>query len=189
MKNIIIGGTVRSGKTTLANLVREKLGYSKIESDTIVNAFDVAMPEIGIRHKTPERTREIYEPFLFEILNGLNRDLKYGGNVSVFPGSQFLPENISRYEKKDKFIIIFLGVGDCEPKELLKKFRENDKESDWTSKKDDEWLLVSCEKIIKESDEIKKQCEKFGFYYFDTFKNREEVLEEICEKIENLQKK
>ena len=57
MKNIIIGGTVRSGKTTLANVLRERFGYSKVESDTIVNAFDKVFPELGIIHKTPDKTR------------------------------------------------------------------------------------------------------------------------------------
>ena len=107
MKNIIIGGTVRAGKTTLANLIREKMGYSKVESDTIVNAFDKVFPQFGITHKNAELAREKYEPFLFEILNGFCKDLKFSGNVTVFPGAQFCPENLSRYNKLDKYIVIF----------------------------------------------------------------------------------
>ena len=105
MKNIVIGGTVRAGKTTLANLIREKMGYSKVESDTIVNAFDKVFPQFGITHKNAELAREKYEPFLFEILNGFCKDLKYSRNITVFPGSQFLPENLSRYNKLDKYIV------------------------------------------------------------------------------------
>ena len=73
MKNIIVGGTVRSGKTTLANLISAKFGYSKVKSDTIVNAFDKAFPSLEITHRNAMLTREKYEPFLFEILNGQRR--------------------------------------------------------------------------------------------------------------------
>lgn len=67
MKNIIIGGTVRSGKTTLTNLIVQNFKYSKCESDTIVNAFDKVFPELGITHRNAELARKIYEPFLFEV--------------------------------------------------------------------------------------------------------------------------
>ncbi|MBP3631049.1 MAG: hypothetical protein J6J23_06170 [Clostridia bacterium] len=187
MKNIIIGGTVRSGKTTLANVLRERFGYSKVESDTIVNAFDKAFPEFGIRHKYAEKTRELYEPFLFEILNGFCKDLKYANNITVFPGSQFLPENLSRYEKLDKYIVIFLGLDNAQPEELLKVIRDYDTENDWTHKQTDEWLLRLCKNVIIESEKIKLACEKYGFYYFNTFRDRGLVLNQICDIIKDLQ--
>ena len=151
MKNIIIGGTVRSGKTTLANLLRNRFGYSKVESDTIVNAFDKVFPELGIIHKHAELARIKYEPFLFEILNGFCRDLKYAGNITVFPGSQFLPENLAKYEQLDKYIVVFLGINAPSAEEMLKVIRKSDTEHDWTYKKDDEWMLRFCNKIINES--------------------------------------
>ena len=187
MKNIIIGGTVRSGKTTLANKIRDKFGYSKVESDTIVNAFDKVYPELGITHKHAEQAREKYEPFLFEVLNGFCRDLKYAGNVTVFPGSQFCPANISRYEKLDKFIVIFLGINANSSEELLKTIRENDSEDDWTYKKTDEWMIRFCQNIINESDNLKEECKKYDFYYFNTYFERDKVLNQICELVEDLQ--
>ena len=187
MKNVIIGGTVRAGKTTLANLIREKFGYSKVESDTIVNAFDKAFPEFEITHKNANRTREKYEPFLFEILNGFYRDLKYTNNVTVFPGSQFLPSNIDKYEKKDNFIVIFLGLDGIMPNELLEEIRKNDTVNDWTYKKTDEWMLEFCKNIINESEMIKLDCGKYGFYYFNTYNNRDKTLNEICDVIDRLQ--
>ena len=188
MKNIIIGGTVRAGKTTLANLIYKKFKCSKVESDTIVNAFDKVFPELGITHKKASLAREKYEPFLFEVLNGFCRDLKYCSNITVFPGSQFLPENLSRYEKLDKFVVIFLGVNAESPEELLKVIRKNDTENDWTHKKDDEWMLRFCKNIIDESNILQKECEKYGFYYFNTFYDREKVLDEILELVEALQR-
>lgn len=100
MKNIIIGGTVRAGKSTLANMIRAKYKYSLCESDTIVNAFQKTFPELGIVHNNPELAREKYQPFLFEILDGFCKGLKWNNNITIFPGSQFLPKHINEYPQK-----------------------------------------------------------------------------------------
>lgn len=181
MKNIIIGGTVRAGKSTLANLIRRELGYSLCESDTIVNAFDVVFPELGIRHKNIDLAREKYKPFLFEVLNGFCRDLKYNGNVTIFPGAQFLPEQIAEYPKKDRYIVIFLGMSDTTPAELLHKIRQMDTQNDWTHARTDEQLLNNCTQIVNESRKLKEDCQKYGFYYFDTFTDRTATLNNIVE--------
>lgn len=181
MKNIIIGGTVRAGKSTLANKIRKELKFSLCESDTIVNAFDKVFPELGIVHSRPEEAREKYKPFLFEILNGFNKGIKYQNSPTVFPGSQFLPKHINEYPKKDKFIIIFLGMNDVAPEVLMNKMRELDSPNDWTYSESDEKLLKHCEKIVKESSVLEEECQKYGFYYFNTFDNREKVFDEIIE--------
>lgn len=188
MKNIIIGGTVRSGKTTLANLIVQNFKYSKCESDTIVNAFDKVFPELGITHRNAELARKMYEPFLFEVLNGFCKDLKYANNVTVFPGSQFLPENLSRYEKLDRYIVVFLGINANKPEDLLKTIREHDTENDWTHKTTDQWMLGVCKNIIEESEKLKADCEKYGFYYFNTYENRDSVLNQVCDLVRQLQK-
>ena len=160
MKNIVIGGTVRAGKTTLANLIREKMGYSKVESDTIVNAFDKVFPQFGITHKNAELAREKYEPFLFEILNGFCKDLKYSRNITVFPGSQFLPENLSRYNKLDKYIVIFLGIDATTPESLLSKIREYDTENDWTYNKAIQKMLESYRVSDEDKNILRKMKRK-----------------------------
>ena len=186
MKNIIIGGTVRAGKTTLSTMINHQLGYSLVESDTIVNAFDVVFPELGIVHNKPKQAQEIYKPFLHEVLNGLYRTLKYSNAVSVFPGSQITPEGMNEYEKKDKYIIIFLGMNDSTPEELFKTIREHDTENDWTFKREDEKLLSDCREIIRLSNGYEEGCKKYGFYYFATSKNRKETLQKIVDWIKQI---
>ena len=70
----------------------------------------------------------------------------------------------------------------------MNKIRENDTENDWTYKKNDEWMLKFCENVILESEKLKSDCKKYGFYYFNTFFNRECVLEEVCDIVDKLQK-
>lgn len=96
-----------------------------------------------------------------------------------------MPEQINEYPKQDKYIVIFLGISDVSPQELMSKIREMDTDSDWTNKRTDEQLLNNCKNIINESKELKSQCEKFRFYYFDTFNNRSNTLNKIVEMIKN----
>ena len=189
MKNIIIGGTVRAGKSTLAEKIVKHFKYSLCECDAIVNAFDIVFPELGIIHRDPEGTREKFKPFLHVMLSGFGKDLKHKDLVTVFPGSQFMPSTINEYEKKDKWIVIFLGMNDVSDIELFKKMREMDKPNDWTFKESDERLLRHCSKIIKESKTLEEECKKYGFYYFNTFNDREKVFNDIIKLIEIEQEK
>lgn len=188
MKNIIIGGTVRAGKSTLANMIRAKYKYSLCESDTIVNAFQKTFPELGIVHNNPELAREKYQPFLFEILDGFCKGLKWNNNITIFPGSQFLPKHINEYPKKDQFIVIFLGIIDATPEQLLQKMRQTQKPHDWIRKESDENLLKICSKIINESIELESDCKKYGFYYYNTFNNRDKILKNIVKQIKKQQR-
>ena len=70
-------------------------------------------------------------------------------------------------------------MSDVEPLVLMKKIREMDEQHDWTHKRTDEQLLNNCKEIISESKKLKEDCQKYGFYYFDTFENRQFVLEKI----------
>lgn len=80
-----------------------------------------------------------------------------------------------------------MGINANKPEDLLKTIREHDTENDWTYKKTDKWMLGFCKNIIEESEKLKADCEKYGFYYFNTFNDRTFVLNQICDKIKNLQ--
>ncbi len=58
MKNIIIIGRPRAGKSTLANMIADKYHYQIIRTDTIRNAFRDVFPELGIRPYTAIESKE-----------------------------------------------------------------------------------------------------------------------------------
>jgi len=49
MKNIIIAGPSRAGKTTLARKINEELNYFVISLDKLVATFSGAYPQLDIR--------------------------------------------------------------------------------------------------------------------------------------------
>ena len=69
MKNIIIAGPSRSGKSTLARKINEELNYFIISADKLVAAFQGAYPQLDIRLAWDrERTTDNIAPFLGHFL-------------------------------------------------------------------------------------------------------------------------
>lgn len=54
MKNIIIIGRPRAGKSTLANMIADKFNYQIIRTDAVRNTFKTVFPELNIRSHTAQ---------------------------------------------------------------------------------------------------------------------------------------
>ena len=181
MKNVFIGGTIRSGKSTLSKMIYHDLHYSILELDTIVHSFTKIFPELGIDEKHPKDLDKNFAPFAYEVLKCCDYDRKYGNIKVCINGFQLQPDTIANFKRVNDLIVIYLGISDATEEELLKKIRETEQDGDWTKDKTDASLLHICKNIIDTSNIIKKQCQNQGFMYFDTFKDREKTLHEIVE--------
>jgi len=74
MKNIIIAGPPRAGKSTLARKINKELGHSIINLDGFVWAFKKAFPQLGIKdEEDAANVDEIHvvklAPFLAQYIN------------------------------------------------------------------------------------------------------------------------
>ena len=73
MKNIIIAGSSRAGKSTLARKINEDLNYFVINIDKLVATFQGAYPQLDIRlNWNREKTTANIAPFLGHFL-GIDR--------------------------------------------------------------------------------------------------------------------
>lgn len=185
VKNILIFGGVRTGKTTLAYKCHQQLGYSVLDSDLIVNAFDKVFPDIGIQNGA-EDLKDKFKPFLYKILDGLTSDMD--SNITVFPISQTSLDILKSYNHIDYFLVVVLGFSSITPEELLDNLNKNEKITDWTVSWDNKRKLGLCEYIIKQSKTYEKKCKQYGFYYFDMSKNLPLVQDEIVEFIKEKNK-
>ena len=69
MKNIIIVGPSRAGKTTLAKRLSEKCNYFVISLDKLVATFQAAYPQLDIRlNWNRDKTTENIAPFIGHFL-------------------------------------------------------------------------------------------------------------------------
>ncbi len=175
MKNILLVGAPRAGKTTLSNMLKNK--YQIIKGDeirvayhnTILNNSDMSSGDVG-------RTRE-FRNFLMEIF--INH-LKYN------PYDNFLLDTVDvNLEDLDKLkdynvTVIVLGYTMISPEEVVELQKSNDiKGKDWSFSLTDDIRLIKAKKWIDTSKNLKKVCEKHNYKFVDTSIDRDNVLNEL----------
>ena len=208
MKNIIIMGIGRAGKTTLSEMIKQKYReYNLIHSDSIKWAL------IDAAGKTEYYTKNIKEQKEFEhgeyfqkvLLNFFNSCVEEDINKhgTILESGQLMPNIVSEMIDFDNTIVICLAHGDLKKDDIIKLCRENDigmnyktdiitsKEDrmpvslvkDWTYDVTNEELEAHAEKWAEMNELLKVECPKYGIQYIDTSKNRKEVLNKVLQEI------
>ena len=194
MKNILILGPSRVGKTTLTKKLNEVLNYSIVCLDSIIYAFEQSFPQLGICcGDGAENTAVNLAGFLihyFDVL--LHRSKEKNGVKFIAEGGYFDFEKImfamNEHEKTDGFIFIGLVYNNLTPDKLFNDIRKNDTEGDWSYNCDDD-LLKKCVNIfIEDSKEMTEQFKKHNFMIYDVSNDREQVLNKIINDIKLLKK-
>ena len=202
MKNIIIVGPSRAGKTTLSKRINEDLNYFVISLDKLVSIFQGAYPQLDIRlNWNRDKTTDNLSPFLgyflgafssnHGIANGLNLQTHaVKGNRFVLEGAYFNFENISSILKmyqienlKDNFLLIGLVQNKKTADEFFCDFRKYDTEEDWTYGLNDNDLREISQEAVWYSQTMTKNLTKYGFTIYDTSSGREQVFDKILEDI------
>jgi hypothetical protein len=198
MKNIIIVGPPRAGKSTLAKKINEELNYFVINADKIVAAFGRAYPQLDIRlNWYRKKTTDNVAPFLGHFLGVFSTSHQYADNqnlqLDVVKGNKFVLEGAYfNFEKvlsimrtyeindwKDHFILIGLVQNKKTVDEFIKDFKKYDTEVDWSYGFDDIELGKISEQTIKFSREMTDYLIKYDFTIYDTSYEREQVLDKI----------
>ncbi len=203
MKNIIIAGPGRAGKTTLAKRINEELGCFVISLDKLMTAFGKAYPQLDIRIAWNYRkaTANI-APFLGHYLGMLTTDDGFAddlnlrahavkGNHFVLEGGHFDLEKISSIlktygikEMKEHFILIGLVQNQKTAEDFFSDLRKYDTEDEWTYSFDDaELKRLIMQDFIPSNQFMADYLSKYGFTIYDTSVNRERVFDQIMEDI------
>lgn len=180
MKNIIIIGPSRVGKSTLASILCKKYNFNYISGDSIRNAFINIYPQLGYSVKnTIEKSKfcEFINWIIKENNVHLKRDIYY-----VIDSADISIENAKNIFKNS--LIIGLGCKDAKVEGMLKKIKENDTEIDWTYGYNDKDLLEIINSTISKSKLLYNECTLNNIYYFDTSIDRYSTYNEIYEFIE-----
>jgi len=204
MKNIIIAGPSRAGKTTLARRINEELNFFVISVDKLVATFQGAYPQLDIRLNWNRRkTTDNIAPFLghflgaFSASHGIAYELHLQahavkGNRFVLEGGYFNFEKIvpvlKMYgieELKDKFILIGLVQNKKTVDEFVNDFKKYDTEDDWTYNFNDDDLKDVSEDAISFSRYMTDHLVRYGFTIYDTSTEREKVFDKIIEDIKS----
>ena len=205
MKNIIIAGPSRAGKTSLAIKLNEELNYFVVSLDKIVATFGRAYPQMDIRlHMDYEKMKNNLAPFLGHFL-GVFSDFRHieddqefraraiKGNKFVLEGAAFTFDTISSVlnmygiEKlNEHFILIGLVQNKKTADEFVRDFKKYDTEDDWTYEWSEEELReYAVSRAIPLNQEMTELLMKYGFTLYDTSIEREQVFDKIIEDIKS----
>ena len=204
MKNILIVGTGRQGKTTLAKKINEELNYFVIHMDYFMTTLDRAYPQLDVRIAwDAEKATANIAPFIGHFLGmsicyrDFEEDLVLDkhvvkGNRFVMEGGHFEFDIISSvFEKyeigelKDNFILIGLVQHTKTAVEFFNDIRKYDTDDEWTHSVDDNDLMAYCEFLVSSSREMCDKFSQYGFTIYDTSGDREQVFEQIMEDIKS----
>jgi len=124
---------------------------------------------------------EKISPFLNSIIEANNYDkLPYSLVIDIL---ELTPEDYIKNINKQLSEIYFFGCAELTPKENFERIRQNDTTEDYTYYLSDEDLMERCERFYNLSLYLKQECEKYNLPYIDTSYNREEIIEELVNKI------
>ncbi|MCL1863859.1 MAG: hypothetical protein FWF78_09870 [Defluviitaleaceae bacterium] len=200
IKNIIISGAGRAGKSTLARKLKEELNYFVINNDRLVATFGEAYPQLNIRIGNGEETRKNIAPFLGHFLGMFSAPDGQGlfpytqgglsGNNFVIEGWSFDFEQILPIVKmygidelRDRFVLVGLVQNHKTVDELVADMRKYDTVDDWTYGFDNDELKKVAEENISFSRYSVNYLPKYGFTIYDTSIEREQVFGQIINDI------
>ena len=181
MKSIIIIGRPRSGKSTLANKIADKFHYQIIRTDCIRDAFNSIFPELAIGPFTAIENKRFqhYLKKYFELALEESR-YQYG---YVMEGCETSAETCKILYDNENTLIYALGQIQETPENMANNMKKYDTVDDWSYHMQEDRVQY-CMRQKQKAIQLKKECEHFGFKFYDTSINRESVLDEILRDIE-----
>lgn len=183
MKNLVILGASRAGKTTLAREISEMYpNYHIINGDSIRNAFQEELPQNDINKYNGKGMQEDFAKFCASYFrNQITRNKGYFNYI--FDSCDISVTNAQKYFNNDDVIIVFLGYSNINENEALQNYRKYEKTMDWTAKRTDEELLIHAREWINNSKKFEYECELHEISYIDTSFNRDEVILKLKSKL------
>ncbi len=184
-KDIIIIGCQRSGKTTLANmLIKDDNSYHNISLDSLAIAIKRTIPEIGISDgSTIKFISKRIVPFLVTYLKSYKCD--YPDKYYLVEGIQINPDHLMREEFFQNANIICLGFPNATIHEIFSNIRNEDKNLrfSYTKTLSDDKLKDKISFYIEYSKFLQRKCNEYNIPFYETNKNRKQVLEMIYNNI------
>ena len=176
MKNIILIGASRAGKSTFTKLLNERFNIMIIRTDLLRLAFrDVIYKDktvsLSIVKSNPDYINYVLSYYKYTNIY----DVDY---MKVVDTVDFEPKDCCNFENS---IVLCFGYPNITKEEAVANWRKYDTELDWTKYKSDEKLLSYAEYEIKNSQDLKEECEKYNIKFVDTSYNREKVLNELLD--------
>lgn len=183
MKNIMILGICRTGKTTFSKMIQKEFkNYQIIEVDTIISALQKTVPEvpIGFIHDN------LPENKLPEFLNlYIQKNISKNGKSLGFiiNADSIMPRDLVKFFDLSNMAVYYFVSRDLTPKQILENCRKYDCKEEWTTRRTDEKLLEHFKFYKDIEKEIIDECKKYNIKCVDMSKNRSDVLTKLLDEV------
>lgn len=183
MKNIYIIGIPRSGKSTLAKMIKEKYPvYNQISFEAIRNGFVETQPELNMQNKNSVARSTIMPKYIVTLASWNN---KISNSPSLVEGSFCDVEKLYNLID-DNDLIICLGLGCRTLDEIIDGIIEIDDETEYTKEWNRDKIRKHFNNIVDDDKINYNYCKKNNIIYYDTYKNRKNVFCEILKYINKM---
>lgn len=172
----LIGGTARSGKSTLLHKIIAEKGCIGLSTDLITQMLDVGMPELDINFKiAPNLRASRLSPLIKGICTYHTDKIDL-----VIEGEAITPENYSQFHEYSNghLKMICIGTSKLSVEEKARNIRNFPSYNEWTHELNDQEILDLAKELITNSQKIEKNCKKYNIPYFDTSNNFLKTIEE-----------
>ena len=183
MKNIYILGVARTGKSTLAQMIKKHFPeYNLISMDAIRNAFSETMPELNMKNRSSETRRDLLPKFICEFAFW-NKEISKEKNGTIIEGGIITLSQIKGCVKSGD-IVICLGHGNLGINEIVKNIKEYDKEDDYTYDWSEDKIVNHFNDICAMDESNKLICTDNKYMYIDSSFNRAEKFDEVIKTLQ-----
>lgn len=188
MKNILIMGIGRAGKTTLSKMIKDRYkSYNIIHSDSLKWAMIRAKNEESYYRENVNIQKEFehgeyFQRTLLEFYNSLiKKDTKQYGYI--LESGQLHPKIVKEMIDFNNTIVLCLGLGNLTTEDMVDQCITYDTKESWTYGLSREYLLKHAQDWYECNEMLKLECPKYGIKYIDTSKQRKETLNRILNDI------
>lgn len=182
MKNIIIAGVSRAGKSTLAKSISKKYNYTYIPFDSIVSTLEELYPCTDIKHMDENKG---ISPSIAKLLDAYIKHLSYEDINYVIDMYQIFPTDMKMLTDTDNHLVVYLGYSESTPAQKLDDIRTHARDKDWTKNTSDEEMISILSKFISEDKLMRQECLTVDYSYFDTGVDFSKTIEKAKHYIES----
>lgn len=193
MKNILIFGASRAGKTSLAKRIKDEFQYNVVNVDHLINSFEQAFPQLGISvvenyKQAAVRATPFTAHYICELASHAHHKTgsKFVVDATFFDfdtGIPLMRESLQKYWRAkllDEFVFICLHntkTGD----ELFNDVKKYDTPGDWSYGLSDDELRKHCDEHVGVDLEFYEKWKELGFLVYDVAEGRELVFDRVVE--------
>ena len=172
MKNILIVGSPRVGKTTLAKKIAKELGYVYISLDSIFESIEKLNCWPYPKYSDANLISNELSSF---VLNNLDKEHRY-----VLEGAYLDIERI--FPKLENINVIGLTYNKLDKNMLFNNIKKYD-HNEWINRFNDNEILEKCECFIKRNNYYNDWFRKLNIKSYDWSSNYHEVMKEIISEL------